>query len=311
MGEERNETWPWLPKRLGRKWFGRFEVLVTFHTAVAGVCLKAFDELYPVIWWPLFGFVGLVWFQLSAKGLAEAERLAKATADEELKLEAQRAKDAEARAKTAGLDALVNYKWEMAGNIARLLKNLHDGTNHTRLLQSAFLHHAVDVVKDALNIPRKDTKISATWVVPCDGYSQWVTVAYDRNLSARQAGQKRAISPGVPGVSEAFLTGNDVYVRDTTEKTVAQHFGVAPKYRTIVSVPARMQNVTHAPNVHINGHPNVIIGVLNIDASEADILPINTADYVRDIAFLIGVLEHINRQLGGGSDGKAEERSAG
>ncbi len=286
---------PWLARKLGRRKLFIFEILAGAHLAVATFGMRSFKHLYPGLWWPIFGLVLLVILQITSKGQAEHDRESKEAAE----LAAAAAKR---DARVIELDALFRYKRDTAGNLARLLKTMHEGTNHTRTLQAAFLSHVVDVVKDYLQLDRKDDRISATWVIPVENYTQWQTVAYDRNQIGREVGRKRPICDGIPGAAEAFVTGNDVFLEDTLDAKVAKHFDRQPMYRGILSIPARTRNVTRRPNVHIDGHPNAIVGVLNIDCKDLGILRADVAKAVGDIAYLIGVLELINQNLGGGAN---------
>jgi hypothetical protein len=287
---------PWLARKLGRTKLFVAEVLAAAHLAIATAGLRYFTHLYPGLWWPAFGLIALVALQIASKGQAEQDRRDKQAAEDA-------AKAAKQDVRTIELEALLRYKRDTAGNLARLLKTLHERTNHTRTLQAAFLSHAVDVVKDYLGLDRRDDQLSATWVIPVDGYTQWQTVAYDRNQIGREAGRKRPIAPEIPGAAEAFLMGNDVFIDDTMEQKIAHHFDRRPMYRGILSLPARTRNVTRGANVTIDGHQNAIVGVLNIDCKATGILRADVARVVGDIAYLIGVLELINQGLGGGPNG--------
>jgi len=205
------------------------------------------------------------------------------------------------RANEMELAALRRHKSYTAGNLAALLRSLIEETDHdpaaVRSLQVAFLSHAVDVARDYLGISKLDDRLAATWVIPIDSYTKWKTVAYDRNRIARQPGRVRAIAPGIPGAADAFLTGNTVLIPDTTAADVAKYFDAKPSYRAILSVPARTMHVSKLANVTIDGHPDNIVGVLNVDCTETNTLRPELAEVLYDIAYLIGILEH----LGGGA----------
>lgn len=286
---------PWLARKLGRKMLFVLEILASAHLGVATLGMRAYEHIYPALWWPILGLTLLVFLQITSKGQAEHDRESKEVAE-------HAAAAAKKNARAIELDALLRYKRDTAGNLASLLKNMHEGNNHTRTVQAAFLNHAVDVVKDYLDLDRKDDRIAATWVIPIEGYTQWQTVAYDRNQIGRAAGRKRPISDGIPGAAEAFVTGNNVFLEDTLDEKVAKYFDRQPMYRGILSLPARTPNVSHDANVHIDGNPNAIVGVLNIDCKEVGIIRADVAKVVGDIAYLIGVLELINQNLGEGAN---------
>jgi hypothetical protein len=281
----------WLSERLGRTTLLTLEILAGLHVALAGAMMRAFDKLYPAIWWPIFALLIYVFLQVASKSRAEADRQEK-----EVALAAEKAAKEQARA--AELKAICQYKRDTAGNLARLAKTLVEGTNHTRTLQASFLSHAVDVVKDFLELDRRDDRIAATWAIPVSSYTEWEVVAYDRNQTGRQPGRVRKIQADIPGAAQAFLTGDEIHVEDTQDEKVAKHFAVKPPYRSILSVPARTVNVKSGQNVMIDGHPNMIFGVLNVDCRDCGVLRADTVNVLRDIAYLLGVLEHI----GGGAN---------
>ena len=272
--------------RLGAKiaqWLGKgcllfFKLVVPINLAVAGILLKSFEHLWPVVTWPLSGLLLQGFVVYVGEASAEQDR---------------RAKEAAGEAQEA---ALLRYKRDTAGNLARLLRTLLMQTNDIRTIQSQFLRQAVDAVKDYLALDRHDERITATWVVPIEEYTRWETVAYDKDRAHRQLGTKREIKKGIPGAAEAFLTGGEVLIPDTTDEKVARWFKPNPPYRSILSVPARIRNTQEKSNVtieNIDDEKATIIGVLNIDSTEPNLLREDVSNVVQDIAYLIAVLEHL------------------
>jgi hypothetical protein len=291
-----------LANRFGRRRLIWLEIITGFHLTGALTALRFF-RIYPTVWWPIFGAMAFGSLAYASKSRAEQDRADKEIA-ELARTEAEKQRRiAEEQARTTEVATLCRYKGQTAGTLAQLLKALHERSNHARTLQGSFLRHAVDVVKDYLNLSRDDDRISATWVIPVDNYTNWETVAYDRDQAARQPGRRRPIRPGTPGAAEAFLSGDQQFIEDTLDAKNAKHFDRAPVYRSILSIPARTRNVTRNANVTIEGQPNAIVGVLNIDCRVTGVLHAHVAGVVGDIAYLIGVLEHINQNLGGGLNG--------
>lgn len=269
---------------IGPRWIIVAEIAAPFHVAVASGCVSIFkdqkiiDGLWPAGIWPLAGavLVALVtWVSRSQKAAAIG---------------------------AAAKETLEKYKRDAAGNLARLLRTLLNNTNDIRDIQSALLRQATEVVRAYLNLDHHDERIAATWVVPVNNFSQWVTVAYDKNRAHRQPGRKRDIKDGIPGASEAFLSGNRKLIADTADPAISQHFPPNPPYRCILSVPARIMNVREG-NVVIGGNQDMIPGVLNIDGSEPNLLREDVSNVVQDIAYLIAVLEHL-----GGHDAEHKAR---
>ncbi len=283
----------WLADSLGPRWLLGLEVVAVLHAAVASMVARTFAKFYPGMWWPLFGFLAVGVLALASKTRAHE--------DKEERMRAEKAvEDARADAHADKLQAISDHKRMTAGNLSRLLKIRYENTGDTGPVQEAFLQLAVDSVKQFLGLDPKDTRITANWTIPINGYSQWEVVAYDRNQTNRHAGGVRPISPGIPGAAESYLTGRDMFVKDTQDQEVAQHILGTPPYRSVVSVPARILNCRGEQNVVIDGRPNRVCGVLNVDCREPEVLRPDVADTVRDIAYLLALLEHLR----GDDDGR-------
>jgi hypothetical protein len=278
-----------IARALGRGWLLFLEILAPLNMAVASLAFKLFKDVWPAITWPLGGVLLVAFVAYVSKSQAEQDRK-----DKEDAVKAK--EEATKAARRAEQKALRRYKRDASGNLARLLRTLIEETNHTLTIQTAFLVHAVDIVKDYLELDGHDDRIAATWVVPVNGFTQWETIVYDKNRAHRQPGTRRDMKPGIPGATEAFLTGKEVLIPDTTDPKVAQWFQPNPPYRSILSVPARTMNMKHGSNVLIEGNPNTIVGVLNIDSTEPNLLREDVSDVVQDIAYLLAILEF----LGGG-----------
>lgn len=293
-----NQLGLWTADLFGRVGLIVAELLAIAHLAFATWCSrKWFDHTYPGVWWFVFGMMFVVWTQLASKCSAERERKIKEEAQQaERKAKAEEEK-ARQLARQHELDSICHYKAVAAGNLARFTKALVDGTakKDAHALQSALLQSAVDIVKDYLDLDRRDLRIAATWTVPTDDYTKWEVVAYDRNQRDRQPGSKRDIMEGIPGASEAFLTGRNQYIEDSLDEKVAKWFPQHPPYRSIVSVPACIVNPSREISCRHDGRALAIIGVLNVDCSAPNVLTSDIDRVVGDVAYLLAVSEHLKK----------------
>jgi hypothetical protein len=273
----------WMVRHIGRFWLATLEIVAPANVAAAIVAPKIFvDPSKPApnwtIWWAVIAAVAQVFVTYLTKSSAVS-------------------------AQNAAADILIKYKHFTAGNLSYLLKVLVERElDRVRDLKRDLLEHSVDVAKEYLELPRTDNRLTATWAVPRENFTKWEVVAYDRNQAHRQTGRLRDLKEGFPGAATAFLTGNRQFIVDTMAPSCREFFVVSdtpPPYRTILSMPARSMNMRNSSaNVTINGEPNVILGVLNIDCSECDVLTEDAWAVLSDVVYMLGILEHLEHPQG-------------
>lgn len=143
-------------------------------------------------------------------------------------------------------------------------------------LQQHLLTHIINVLQVQLELDDART-LSANWcLLDADNRTFSVRV-YDRNMPNRQPTPRRkhSVAPGMPGASEAFLSREVCVVKDTADYPEA--FPDNPPYRSILSLPV----VT----------ADIVVGVVNVDASVPGILDTDLQHFVQDAAYIIGVCE--------------------
>jgi len=154
-----------------------------------------------------------------------------------------------------------------------------------RGLQQHLLGHIVDVLNHKLNLPPDSMTLSANWAVRGEGEhaDQFQVLRYDRNMPDRRVRSDRwhPIADGLPGASEAFERCKTTLVPDTHDEDLSTFFPERPAYRSILSVP-----------VETNGE---IIGVVNIDSDQPEVLRVEHATLVWDVAYLIGLCQVLER----------------
>jgi hypothetical protein len=272
----------WVVRRIGRFWLAALELAAPANIAAAVVLPKLFvDPSKPApnwsIWWAVIAAIAQIFVSYLSKSSAVS-------------------------AQNAAADILIKYKHFTAGNLSHLLKALVERElTRARDLKRDLLEHSVDVAKDYLELPRGDNRLTATWAVPRENFTKWEVVAYDRNQAHRQTGRLRDLKEGFPGAATAFLTGNRQFIVDTMAASCREFFELdaPPPYRAILSMPARSMNMRNtSANVTINGEPNVILGVLNIDCSECGVLTEDVWAVLYDVVYMLGILEHLEHLQG-------------
>ncbi len=155
-----------------------------------------------------------------------------------------------------------------------------------RDFQQHFLQHAVDVVCTHLEVDPSTDEISANWCLRGRGENAdaFRVELYDKNMARRRPRDDdwKAIEPGRPGASAAFLGAEVALVADTRDNEVAGVFSDTAPYRSILSVP-----------VDCRGE---VIGVVNLDAKEPNLLRIEHQFLVLHAAYLVGFCEVLRQE---------------
>ncbi len=258
----------WLQRAIGA-W--SLDLLEIFAPAQITACAVA-QRFTGAATWPLGWAIEAALFQVLVSYLVRTQKKL-----QEVEL---------ADVKGTALAMLKRHKQDATGNLSQLLKLLlSDEKNESdiRYLQTAFLAHAVDVAKETLGHGSSwDHRIAASWVIPVDDFSEFKTVAYDRNRADRSPGKRRPILPGIPGAPEAFLTGKTVLIADTRTEAMRTHFPDDTTYGTILSIPVRVLNLDDRDRV---------IGVMSLDCEKSGDLTMDLEYLVKDVAYVIGLCE--------------------
>lgn len=259
----------WVERTLPPRALGIFMIVALTQVAASGVALSCSSDSTGVVIWAYIAIaVQAVAAYLSEAKTVVAERTRKTAAEQ-------------------ANDRLKRHKRDAMGNLAELLRSALDKEGFQRLpsLRQAFLRHAVDVVRETLAVGATDQTIAASWVRPNDALTSFQTVAYDRNHPTRQTGNEHPIGDDIPGASTAFKTHCVAFVDDTHSFENQAYFRRDAPYRSVVSIPVALQNVS--------GARRRTLAVLNLDCTERGILDPSLAAYVHDVAYVIALCEHL------------------
>lgn len=180
------------------------------------------------------------------------------------------------------LERFANRHRQASGN--RTSKDAYH--QELRDFQQHFLSHAVNVICWSLGIEPSTGLISANWCLrgSDDHANQFRVELYDRNMASRRPRDDdwKSIETNRPGASSAFLTANVALVPDTRDTEVAGFFPTSAPYRSILSVP-----------VDCRGE---VIGVVNVDSKEVNLLQIDHQFLVLQVAYLVGFCEVLRQE---------------
>ncbi|MBX3388144.1 MAG: GAF domain-containing protein [Phycisphaeraceae bacterium] len=176
---------------------------------------------------------------------------------------------------------------DAAGATGQLVEALDDRSRNqpkfqsqVEHLQTAILANIADCLSQHLGLDRR--VISANWSVlqVQEGKEYFVPLRYDRHDVRRAHGSRsHELASDKPGASRALLTGKVTLVPDTQSSDMLPFFPDSPAYRSILSIPVTVRNSR--------------LGVVNIDATEPNLLSLDLETLVADLAYLIGLCEHL------------------
>jgi hypothetical protein len=269
----------WIRRSLPDGTFAALEILTPVSVGIAGVLTKVYSNEC----WPIKALIVSIIVQALMTYLSKSGgKLDESVAESEV----QRARDETQRVKSEASAELQRRKMDFAGNLSQLLKAaVAKDQVQIDVIQMGLLRHAVDLIRRELELPDTDTRIAACWLARVNGKDKFKTMIYDRHRTDRSPGTVRPIQEGLPGASQAFLTGSVCCITDTHDKRVRNYFQPPPIYRTILSVPAAVLNIPEGSG----SIPVRTEGVLNVDCTETGILKESHAFLVHDIAFLMAL----------------------
>lgn len=205
--------------------------------------------------------------------------------------------------KQSALDRFVLFNKMAAGNVGAVLDTFwrrhrrrtnaqtSDGEYLASLQsrQQQLLSHAARIIRHQIGAGLAEDAITANWCLRGMGEHEnsFRVEVYDRDMHDRKADPDdwKVIQEDLPGASAAFLSGDITLVPDTHD--LPDIFSGKDAYRSILSVPVKVESR--------------VLGVMNLDARDPDILNTEHGELVLDVAYLIGFCEILRRK----GEGKA------